>query len=52
MIVIERTYNARRCSNAVSKDVTETERRVFKDDDFDRVQEFIKQEGNFNYVKL
>ena len=52
MIVIERTYTARKCSNAISKDVTETERRVFKDDDFERVQEFISKEGTFNYVKL
>lgn len=52
MIVIERTYTTRRCSNAVSKDVTETERRAFEDNDIDGVRAFIKQEGNFNYVKL
>ena len=52
MIVIERTYTARRCSNAVSKDVKETERRVFKDDDFDRVQEFISKDGDYKYIKL
>lgn len=52
MIVIERTYTIRKCWNAVSKEVTETERRAFEDNDLAGVREFIKQEGDFKYIKL
>jgi len=52
MIVIERTYTTRKCWNAVSKEVTETERRAFEDNDLEGVREFIAKEGDFKYIKL
>ena len=52
MIVIERTYTARKIHCGVSKDVTETERKAFEDTDIDGVQAFIQQEGRYKYIKL
>ena len=50
MVVVERRYKA--LNNAKTMYYDCVERRVFKDDDYTLVQEFISKEGDYKYIKL
>lgn len=49
MIIIERKYKIVDSRSYANEAV---ERKVFKDNDFTPIQEFINKEGEFRYVKL
>jgi len=50
MIVIERRYKTLNSQRTYYVDIVE--RRAFEDNDLEGVREFIKQEGDFKYIKL
>ncbi len=50
MIIIERKYKTLNSTHTMQ--IEAVERKVFKDNDFTLVQEFINKEGEFRYIKL
>ena len=50
MIIIERQYQA--WNSEFNRYDDETERKVFTDVEYEAVQEFINQEGEYVYTKL
>lgn len=50
MIIIERKYKTLDSTHTIR--IEAVERKVFRDNDFTPIQEFINKEGEFRYIKL
>lgn len=52
MIIIERTFKSKDVNDPNSQEIVVIDRRVFHDDDYSGVQQFIRHDGEFKYYSL
>ena len=52
MIIIERTFKVKDVNDASAQEITVVDRRVFHDDDYSGVQQFIRHDGEYKYFSV